>query len=222
MLKRGVSVLLAFFMLFTAILIGGCVERGGPALPSPSGPRPGSTDTASPGTPALPSQDDWPTYHRDLSRGGFDPVPFGSPNRIWTSEPLDGDIYAEPLVVGDRVLVATEQNSVYCLDFATGKSQWHVNLGTPVAISQLGCGDIDPSGTTSTPVADPSMGRLYVVARVQPNHHELFTIDIMTGAVLSHRTVDPPGSDPRVQQQRSALALYGGRVYVPFGGLYGD
>ena len=36
------------------------------------------------------------------------------------------------------------------------------------------------------------------------------------------RAVDAPGNDPRVHQQRSALALANGRVYVAFGGLAGD
>jgi outer membrane protein assembly factor BamB len=141
---------------------------------------------------------------------------------LWTSAILDGDIYAEPLVVGEKVLVATEQNSVYSLDFQTSKILWQVNLGTPVPRAELACGNIDPSGITSTPVADPITGRLYVVARIQPDHHELFVLDIQTGAVVSHRTVDPPSADPRVQQQRSALALSNGRVYVAFGGLDGD
>jgi outer membrane protein assembly factor BamB len=118
--------------------------------------------------------------------------------------------------------VATEQNSVYSLDIQTGKVLWQVNLGKPVPRADLACGNIDPSGITSTPVADPITGHLYVVARIQPNHHELFVLDIQTGTVVSHRTVDPPGADPRVQQQRSALALSNGRVYIAFGGLYGD
>jgi outer membrane protein assembly factor BamB len=33
---------------------------------------------------------------------------------------------------------------------------------------------------------------------------------------------DPPGIDPRTHQQRGALALAGGRVYIPYGGLFGD
>jgi outer membrane protein assembly factor BamB len=88
--------------------------------------------------------------------------------------------------------------------------------------ADLSCGNIDPSGITATPVADVSAGRLYVVGRLQPNHHELFVLNIATGATISHRTVDPPGSDPRVQQERGALALANGKIYIPFGGLFGD
>ncbi|HEX7474702.1 MAG TPA: PQQ-binding-like beta-propeller repeat protein, partial [Dehalococcoidales bacterium] len=104
----------------------------------------------------------------------------------------------------------------------TGKVIWHVNLGTPVPRSELSCGDIDPSGITSTPAADTTTGRLYVVARLEPNHHELFVLDIQTGITVSHRNVDPPGADPKVQQQRSALALANNKVYIALGGLYGD
>ena len=175
-------------------------------------------------TPVSYSEDDWPTYHRDLARSGFDSEMSlnGSLNHLWTSESLDGDIYAEPLVVGERVLVATEQNSVYSIDAMSGKLQWQVSLGTPVPLADLGCGDIDPSGITSTPVADPGTGHLYVVARIQPNHHELFVLNIQNGTVLSHRPIDPIGADPRFQQQRSALVLSNGKVYVAFGGLFGD
>ena len=65
-------------------------------------------------------------------------------------------------------------------------------------------------------------GRLYVVAFLRSGpHHELFALDLATGAIRWHRTVDPPGLSP-VEQQRGALALTGGRVYVTYGGLSGD
>jgi hypothetical protein len=40
--------------------------------------------------------------------------------------------------------------------------------------------------------------------------------------VLWQQTIDPVGSDARVQQLRGALAIGTGYVYVPFGGLFGD
>jgi outer membrane protein assembly factor BamB len=182
------------------------------------------TSVPSPSPTPLLGEDNWLTYHRDLSRSGFDPVVSSkeSPHRLWASVALDGDIYAEPLIAGGSVLVVTEQNSVYALDFQTGTILWRTNLGTPVPGADLSCGDIDPSGITSTPAADPTTGRLYVVARLQPNHHELFVLDIQTSAVISHRNIDPPGADPRLQQQRAALALSNSRVYIAFGGLFGD
>jgi len=46
--------------------------------------------------------------------------------------PLDGDVFAQPLYVANTVFVATEHNSVYALDPASGTVRWHVNFGAPV------------------------------------------------------------------------------------------
>jgi len=53
-------------------------------------------------------------------------------------------------------------------------------------------------------------------------HHTLWELNLSNGRVIRDRTIDAPGSDPRAQQERGALTLLGSRVYVPFGGLYGD
>jgi hypothetical protein len=45
---------------------------------------------------------------------------------------------------------------------------------------------------------------------------------VKTGQVKVRRLVDPPGANPQVHQQRAALALYGDKVYIAFGGLFGD
>src|ERR1700736_4687397 len=166
----------------------------------------------------------WPTYHRDPSRSGYDPSTGLPPpsHRAWASSSLDGHVYAEPLVIGTRVLVATEGDSVYALAPESGRTLWRTHLGTPVSRSSLPCGDIDPLGITGTPVADPSAGRLWLVAFVQPGRHELVGLDLADGAVRSRRSVDPPQADPRALQQRAALALSNGVVYVAFGGLFGD
>jgi outer membrane protein assembly factor BamB len=211
-------------ILFSAFLAASCATPAPPQVKTTTSTSSTFLSPTQTSTHTMSSEDNWPTYHRDISRSGLDLNTSlnGQTHRLWSSDSLDGDIYAEPLIVGGRVLVATEQNTVYSIDTSTGKIQWHVNLGSPVPLSELGCGDIDPSGITGTPVADPSTNRLYVVARIEPNHHELFVIDINTGNVISHKIIDPPGSDPRVQQQRSALTLSHGRIYVAFGGLYGD
>src|SRR5438270_5372820 len=75
---------------------------------------------------------------------------------------------------------------------------------------------------TSTPVIDPTSHVVYAVGRLQPDHHELFALDLAGGAVRFRRGLDPPGADPAALQQRGALALANGRVYVPFGGSFGD
>ncbi len=168
---------------------------------------------------------DWPTYHHDQARTGVssDQLALGQAQQSWSSAALDGAVYAQPLVVGNQVLVATEGNTVYALEADTGAIVWQINLGEPVPGDELPCGNIDPSGMTGTPVIDVASGVLYAVANLRSGpHHELFALDLATGAVRWHRSIDPPGLPASVEQERGALALAGGRVYVPFGGLYGD
>jgi len=141
---------------------------------------------------------------------------------LWVSPALDGDVYAQPLVVGRRVIIATENDSVYSLDARTGAVVWRRHLGSPVPASSLPCGDVDPVGITGTPVADVRTNRVYVVGLVEPVHHVLFVLDGATGEVVASAGVDAAGSDPAVQNQRAALTLADGTVYVPFGGRYGD
>src|SRR2546429_6476796 len=60
---------------------------------------------------------DWTTYHRDNQRTGYiasTPDPH-SLSKIWGKQ-LDGAVYAQPLVVGNHVIVATEGDSLYALD----------------------------------------------------------------------------------------------------------
>src|SRR5258708_15222163 len=100
---------------------------------------------------------------------------------------------------------------------------WQKTLGDPVDSSSLPCGNVNPiTGITGTRVADPATGRLYVVAYLRSHHHMLFALRLVDGSVVWQLDGDPPGSDPTVQQQRGALALGSGLVYVPFGGLLGD
>ena len=49
---------------------------------------------------------DWPMYHHDAARSGVasDQAVLGKVRQAWTSTGLDGPLYAQPLVVGDRVL----------------------------------------------------------------------------------------------------------------------
>jgi outer membrane protein assembly factor BamB len=137
--------------------------------------------------------------------------------------PVDGDVYASPLIVAGHVIVATETNTVYSLDIFTGATVWKIHLGDPVDASSLPCGNIGPvTGITGTPAADPATGRVYVVAFLRSHHHMLFGLSLVDGSVVSQMDVDPAGSNPAVQQQRGALAIGSGFVYVPLGGLFGD
>jgi outer membrane protein assembly factor BamB len=127
------------------------------------------------------------------------------------------------LIASGHVLVATENNTVYSVDLFSGSVVWMRHLGDPVVASTLPCGNIGPvTGITGTPAVDVAADRLYVVAFLRGYHHVLFTLSLADGSVIAQQPVDPPGSVPAVQQERGALALGSGRVYVPFGGLYGD
>jgi outer membrane protein assembly factor BamB len=182
--------------------------------------RSSATDTSSNSV----SLGDWPTYHGDLSRSGFVPdiSPYNSAHLSWRSVTLDGDVYAEPLIVGNNALIATENDSMYDLDASTGHVIWRRHFGTPVNGSALPCGDINPSGITRTPVVDVGTGIVYVVAFLSRPHHILFAVDLSTGKIRSSTVVDAPGMNPMLEQQRAALAFLAGFVYVAYGGLAGD
>ena len=60
------------------------------------------------------------------------------------------------------------------------------------------------------------------IAFLRGYRHVLFGLRLDGGKVGLKHNVDAPGSDPRVHQERSALSVSRGRVYVPFGGLTGD
>ena len=174
-------------------------------------------------TPGQLTSADWTMYHDNNARSGFVagvPDPTGLTS-LW-KQPLDGAVYAEPLVVDGQVVVATENDTLYALDARTGQVQWRTSVGSPVPQSDLPCGDIDPLGITGTPVYDPQTGLVYAVAEIQGPGHILVGVDVKTGLIKVRRLVDPPGMDPQAHQQRAALALSGGRVYIAFGGLYGD
>ncbi|HVI07394.1 MAG TPA: pyrrolo-quinoline quinone [Candidatus Binatia bacterium] len=122
------------------------------------------------------------------------------------SQPVDGQIYAQPLVVynlsiGGKphtvVFVATENDSVYAFDGNgnTGTDAnplWHVSFIdaakgiTTVPSSDLGTIAISPQiGITGTPVIDPNNDTLYVVAATKENgvyYQRLHALNVTTGA----------------------------------------
>ncbi len=219
-----------------AVLLGLCAGCGGSGGPAPSGggltlapvsstgastpPAPGSGGGIRPGAA-------WSTYHGDPARAGYDqtgPDPV-SPAAAWQA-PLDGKVYASPLVVGGEVLAATENGSLYGLDAVSGAVRWRTHLADPVPGSALPCGDIDPVGITGTPVADPATGLVYAVTTGNAPgggvQHVLWSVDAATGQVRAQRPVDAPGADPTTHLQRGALLLANGTVYIAYGGNYGD
>ncbi len=167
---------------------------------------------------------EWPVYHQNPGRTGLDaafPTVNGTLSTGWSAV-LDGAVYAEPLVVNGSVIAATEGDSVYAINPANGAVQWRKNLGTPVPLSTLPCGGIDPLGITGTPAFDPVTDSIFAVAEVTGPQHILFALDPATGAIRWSRNIDLAGDDPKTHQQRPALAVANGFVYVGLGGLAGD
>lgn len=175
----------------------------------------------------------WTTYRHDAARSGIDPDS-ASPvtaSQAWRTPALDGEVYAQPLIYGSHVYVATENDTVYELDAATGAVVWAKHLATPEPESAAPCGDISPSiGITGTPVIDPATNRIYAVGAVSAAgaiQHELFALNLSSGQPIAGFpiNVDPPSlpeADRVNQLQRAGLALDGGRILIGYGGNNGD
>ena len=208
-------------VLAAAAGCGGSAGGGTSTGPAPSA----RTIASAPDSGGHPSSA-WPTYGRDFARtgvaAGVAAVGGSGALRVSWRAHLDGAVYGQPLLIGTMVVAATENDSLYALDQATGKVVWRTNVGTPVPLAELPCGDIDPLGITGTPVYDASNGLVYAVAETSGYHHVLFGVSVANGAVKVERDIPAPDGQPQYDQQRPALAIEDGRVYVAFGGLYGD
>jgi len=153
---------------------------------------------------------------------------------------ISGNVYAQPLYIeggpnGPVIIAVTESDNVYALNATTGTVIWQRNLGTPVSLSFLGCGNIDPVGITSTPVVDLASRALFLDAFTTPDggttkKHLIFSLNVDTGATNPGWPVDVNTAahynsitfDSAVQEDRGALALVGGRVYVAYSAYVGD
>ncbi len=182
------------------------------------------------GTPAavVATPRSWPTDHGDNRRSGFYPsgTLFRHLSRAW-AHGLDGAVYGSPIAVGVYVIVATENNTVYEINATTGVIRWRRHLHAPAPTSSLACpGNISPSGITGTPAYDSVTNRIFVVTNSVSAgfgaHHEIFGLNASTGRTEVNRRIAVPGQAENAEQQRGALAVAGGNVYIPFGGLAGD
>jgi outer membrane protein assembly factor BamB len=168
---------------------------------------------------------DWPMYHGSNHRLGHArtmPPVSGAP-RVVKKLTLDGAVYAAPIVIGGVTVVATENDTVYAFS-PTYAQLWKKHLGSPSPAAQRPCGDIDPLGTTGTPAYSSSTHLVYVAPEFSgsPPTHQLYALSLKTGAVFFHHSLDLSGVDRAAMQERGAVSLLDGRVYVPFGGLAGD
>ncbi len=152
---------------------------------------------------------------------------------------FSGHLYAQPLYwqppggSAGELIVATESDTVQAIDAQSGGVRWVRTLGRPVALADQPCGNIDPLGVTGTPVIDPKTQAVYLDAMVAEGdgpHHKIFALSLTDGATLPGWPVDVAtalaGQGPHFnasdQNQRGALTTLGGRVYVPYGGHFGD
>ena len=177
----------------------------------------------SPPAPVVGGATDWPTYHHDAQRTGLTTATpaFTGFSAGWKAS-LDGAVYGQPIVLGTTVVAATEGGSLYGLSLSTGAVLWRAHIADPISQSLLPCGDIDPLGITGTPAYDPSDGLVLAVAETAGGHHTLAGVSLATGAIVFHRTLDPLSGTPIASQQRGAILVANGRVYVAYGGLAGD
>lgn len=149
---------------------------------------------------------------------------------------VDDQVYGQPLYVShvkvgggfhDVVYITTVNNSVYAFDAneaSASKPLWHVNFGTPANLhdANFGCLDINGKmGIIGTPVIDLKNGTLYVVSLTRAGNgfmQRLHALDLATGADMpdSPVTIAAPAFDPLMQNQRPALLLSGGTVYVGY------
>ena len=187
-------------------------------------------------------------HHNNASRDGLYIDPAFTPARAASlardlnfTGTIVGNVYAQPLYVEDgpggaaMVIAVTESNNVYALNAANGSIIWQRNVGTPVALANLPCGNINPLGITGTPVVDLASRSLFLDAMTTPDggttkKHLIFSLNVDTGAINSGWPVDVAATavsgsttfTSSVHNERAALGLVNNVVYVPYSGHFGD
>ncbi|HXJ18936.1 MAG TPA: hypothetical protein VMT03_01790 [Polyangia bacterium] len=150
-----------------------------------------------------------------------------------------GTMFASPLYMENgpggkgAFFVVTTGNDVYALDETTGAVVWTHNVGSSPQQSGAGCGNIHPIGIESTPVIDAASRTIYLAAAIGTDsisRHEVHALSVDDGSEKSGWPVDAstvPASGgtsfmPQPENQRSALSLVGGTLFVAYGGHVGD
>ncbi len=205
-----------------AALLSAC--SGGGTAPAPLASDPPASSPSHSGTAAsAPPAADWITFHHDNARtGAVQGITRPSALSVAWHTRLDGAVYGQPLLLGETVIAATENDSVYGLARSDGHVLWRTGVGKPQQRSGLPCGNISPLGITSTPAYDPATRLLFVLAETEGRRHLLVALDPATGAVRWQRYAEPTTGSAPDSQQRAALTVAFGRVYIAYGGLAGD
>lgn len=212
-------------------------------------PRPAEGQTDGPAAPQQEQPDgsvNVTQHHNDDSRDGLfiDPAftltaAAGLTRDMNFNGAIVGNVYAQPLYIENgpggqaMVIAVTESNNVYALNAITGNIIWQRNIGAPSTAGQP-CGNINPLGITSTPVVDLATRSLFVAGMTTPDNnvtkrHLIFSLNVDTGDInpgwpASVEGVTSGGTafSSIIQNQRGALGIVGDRVYVPYGGHFGD
>jgi outer membrane protein assembly factor BamB len=146
---------------------------------------------------------------------------------------ISGNVHAQPLYIeggpkGPMIIVVTASNNVYALHADTGTVIWSRTDIGPAVTSGLPCGNENPVGIIGTPVVDLTSRSLFFDALISgsPIKHFIFSLDVDTGIARAGWPVDVNsaglGFTSLRQEERGALALVNGIVYVPYSGYFGD
>jgi hypothetical protein len=187
------------------------------------------------------------TYHYDNARTGWNQIetiltPASVGNlRLRTLVALDQQVDAQPLFVpgvtiaGGRhnvLYVATENDTIYALDAASGAILLQTNFGPPVRQSALPgqCNNNSSVvGINSTPVIDLTSNTLYAMIHAYENNTPIYRLHALALATLTDKV--PPAvvhatatlSDGRswnfqaaYSRQRAALVEANGNIYAGF------
>jgi Putative Ig domain/Abnormal spindle-like microcephaly-assoc'd, ASPM-SPD-2-Hydin len=155
----------------------------------------------------------------------------GSFGRIFQTS-VNGEIYSQPLLDDNQLLVTTQNDFAYGLDPVTGAILWTRQFGSPVPASTLGCNDEDVYGAQSTAVVDQSTNTEYL-AELQfvsgssgPEAFYMHALNLSNnGAEEAGFPVEIQGTaandpsqvfTPTLENQRAGLLLLGGVVYAAF------
>ncbi|HVV70626.1 MAG TPA: hypothetical protein VHI52_03865, partial [Verrucomicrobiae bacterium] len=184
-------------------------------------------------------------HHNHASRDGVFVDPAFTPGRagglardLNFDGRVNGNVYAQPLYIeggpgGKAMIIAvTESNYVYALDALSGTPLWMTNVGPPVPGGVLPCGNVQPVGILGTPTVDLASRALFFDAMIltPAPEHFIFSLNVDTGSLNPGWPIAVAGNaksgnkvfQSPAQGQRGALAVVGGNLYVPFGGIAGD
>jgi hypothetical protein len=148
-----------------------------------------------------------------------------------------GAMWASPLYLENgpggkgAFFAVTLGDMVYALDETSGAVLWMHSIGTAPNTGFAGCGNT--TGITSTPVIDVASRTIYVAGVVNGTGgvaHQVHALSVDDGTEKQGWPVDVAtlkgngtlNFHAAAYNQRSALSLVGGILYVPYGGHVGD